>query len=179
MKLIKGYKKGMDAINKVLFWVMSILLIFMSFMMFYDVVARYIFSKQTSFGYDLNLWLTIVLAFLGGGYAIQTKEHIVVDVAYAKFPPRIKAIVNVVSGLGMLFLAYVLIRYGMQQTMLYYDRGSIAMSGFNIHLWIKWAIVPFGGILLALQSILYEIENIYMVITDIDLDAPDAKGDNA
>lgn len=178
MQLIHAYKKIMGAVNRALFWVMGILLIFMSLMLFYDVIARYFFSAQTSFGYDLNLWLTIVLAFLGGGYALQTKEHIVVDAAYAHFPSRMKAAVNIVSGVAILFLSYVLIKYGMMQVMTYYSRGSVAMSGFNIPIWIKWSIVPIGGVFLGLQGILYEIENIYAAVTGREMDVSSEKEGN-
>lgn len=169
MKFLIGYERMSHKLNKYLFWAMSIVLIFMSLMLFTDVVARYIIRKQTSFGYDLNLWLTIVLAFLGGGYAIQTKEHIVVDVLYAKMSEKTKAIVNIASGLMALILAGVLIVIGFQQTMTYFERGSVAMSGFNIHIWIKWAIVPIGGLLLAIQGLLYEMENVFFLVTGKNL----------
>ncbi len=169
MKILLGYEKATRKLNKFLFWAMSAILIFMSLMLFTDVIARYIIRRQTSFGYDLNLWLTIVLAFLGGGYAIQTKEHIVVDVVYAKMKPKLKAIVNVAAGILALILAFVLIFIGIQQVIIYFQRNSIAMSGFNIHIWIKWLIVPIGGILLALQAVLYEIENIYFLLKGREL----------
>jgi len=55
--------------------------------------------------------------------------------------------------------------FGFDQVLSMYESGAVASSGFNIPLWIRWVVVPIGGVLLGLQILVELIKDIYYFIT--------------
>ncbi len=160
MKIVFRLVKG---INQAMFYVVGAAIVTLSLFVFYDVIARYFFSRPTNFGFDLSIWLTGFAAFLSGGYCLLHKEHIRVDIFYAKLSPRAKSLVDIFTGILLLLIVIALVWFGGARVWQLYQMGSVASTGFNIPLWIKWSIVPLGGILLGLQGIINLINDIYHV----------------
>jgi len=58
---------------------------------FYDVIARYLFNAPTFWGYEIS-WMVYSAGFLLGlPYALREGAHIRVDVILNMCPPRLKA----------------------------------------------------------------------------------------
>lgn len=162
---MKKLPQVVKAINQAMFYVVGLAVILLSFFVFYDVIARYFLKSPTSFGFDLSIWLTGLAAFLSGGYCLLHKEHIRVDILYTRLSPRAKSFVDLFTGVFLLLIVFALVWFGGARVWHLYQMGSVASTGFNIPLWIKWSIVPIGGILLGLQGILNLIDDIYHVVT--------------
>jgi len=58
---------------------------------FYDVIARYIFNSPTSWGYEISWMLYAANFLLGFAYALREGAHVRVDVILNEFSPRLKA----------------------------------------------------------------------------------------
>ncbi|MCB1494258.1 MAG: TRAP transporter small permease [Bauldia sp.] len=54
--------------------------------MFYEVVARYIFSKPTLWANEMSLWIAGFIFLLAGLYAMQQRSHIRIYVIYDLMP---------------------------------------------------------------------------------------------
>ena len=54
--------------------------------MFYEVVARYVFSKPTLWANELSLWIAGFVFLLAGLYAMQQRSHIRIYVIYDVMP---------------------------------------------------------------------------------------------
>lgn len=54
--------------------------------MFYEVVARYVFSRPTLWANELSLWLAAFLFLFAGQYAMQQRSHIRIYIIYDMFP---------------------------------------------------------------------------------------------
>lgn len=86
-----------DLINKWVGRVVSYGIPLLMLIASYEVIARYVFNAPTIWAWDLNKQLFAVIVFLGGGYTLMIKGHISVDVFYAKWSDRTKAIIDVIT----------------------------------------------------------------------------------
>lgn len=165
MELVKKIIRVINFINNQMYFVIGGIIVFLSIIVFYDVVARYFFNASTSFGFDTATWLTALAALLGGGHVQLKDEHIRVDILYEKFSDRKKSIVDLITHFFILVMVITLIWFGGSQVLNLYEQGSVASSGLNIPLWIKWTIIPIGGFLLGLQMLVTLFMDLYFLIT--------------
>ena len=98
-------------VDKIIMWFgkgASFLMPIIAFVVFYEVVARYVFNAPTMWAYDVSLFLFGYIAALGGAYAQQKRAHINVDIFYLTVSPKVKNIFNIISySLGIFFLLVV------------------------------------------------------------------------
>jgi len=78
----------------------------------YDVTMRYVFTQPTIWGFEVAEWLLSIMALLGGGYCFLHGGHVKVDILYMRFSPRVKAILDLVTYLGVFVVCIVLLKYG-------------------------------------------------------------------
>lgn len=120
----------------------------------FEVVARYVFDAPTLWSIQLNQRLFAFYFIIGGAYGVLTKAHIRVDVVYNHFPPKVKAVVDLVLYPGLLFVvAFVFIWYG----------GELGLSSLGIQekdyspphfpIYPVKLVIPVAGSLLMLQGI--------------------------
>ncbi|MCH6267563.1 TRAP transporter small permease subunit [Neobacillus citreus] len=164
-KSIRKTIRSINYINEKMYIVIGVIIVFLSFMIFYDVLARYFFHKPTSFGFDTSIWLTVVMAFVGGGYSQLKNEHVRVDIFYEKFSDKGKSIVDLFTHLFIFLTVIPLVWWGGSHVLKLFEQGTVATSGLNISLWIKFLIVPFGGTLLGLQAFVTFYKDIYLIVT--------------
>jgi len=60
-----------------------------------EVTQRYVFNHPTMWGYELPIQLGAAMYALSWGYVLLQKGHVRVDIFYAKFSDRKKALVDV------------------------------------------------------------------------------------
>ncbi len=112
MKFINALLDFFSTLNRKTAAVACLLCLPLIGVMAYEVVARYVFLKPTSWAYDLTWMLYGALVFLGGGYTLLEGSHVRVDVVYSRFPDRIKALVEVICHIILFFpITFILVRY--------------------------------------------------------------------
>jgi len=98
-------------IDKIIMWFgkgASFLMPVIAFVVFYEVISRYLFNAPTIWAYDVSLFLFGYVAALGGAYAQQKKAHINVDIFYLSVSPKVKNIFNIISFcMGIFFLSVI------------------------------------------------------------------------
>lgn len=67
------------------------------FVMFYEVVSRYVFVKPTLWANELSLWLAGFVFLLAGLYAMQQRCHIRIYIIYDIFPRWLQKLSDVTS----------------------------------------------------------------------------------
>ncbi len=148
-----------------MFWVTGFMIVFLSFLVFYDVIARYFFSSPSRWGFDLSTWLTGMAAFLAGGYVLFLNEHVRVDIFYSEFSDRVKSIIDIFTAVFIFLIVIALVWTGGARVLSYYESGAISSTGLSVYLWVKWLMLPVGGLLLGLQALVNLINDIYTAIT--------------
>jgi TRAP-type C4-dicarboxylate transport system permease small subunit len=65
--------------------------------MFYEVIARYVFSKPTLWANELSLWIAAFVFILAGLYAMQQRSHIRIYVIYDLMPRWAKKLSDIIT----------------------------------------------------------------------------------
>jgi len=80
MSTSKKTKTGiLDSIDKFIEWLSIILMSFMLFLTFANVVGRYVFTKSIFFSEEMARFLFVWVVFLGAAIIIKDKGHVAVN----------------------------------------------------------------------------------------------------
>jgi TRAP-type C4-dicarboxylate transport system permease small subunit len=102
-----------------------------------EELARYIF-----------LWLV----WVGAAYATKEKKHIVIDIVCNKFPDKVKKVTSIlITIIWFLFLVFMIYE-SMTMTISVFHGGAKA-TGSGIPMWIPYASVPVGMILMMFRML--------------------------
>ncbi len=120
----------------------------------YNVLARYLFSVGSVGLQELEWHMLALTALIGMSYGVNRGDEVRVDMLYARYGPRTKAIVDIFSAGLMLFvavfLAYKALAYVGQSYQ--FNEGSPDPGGLPYRFVLK-SFIPIGFVLLALQSV--------------------------
>lgn len=123
-----------------------------------DVTGRYLFNSPIVGTIELNRMLMVYAVFFTIAYAQLVKQHIKIDIALDRMPPKTRL---VFEGLGLLFALAVMgfITYGAsiaayQETLL----GEAETGIINFPVWPGRIAVALGSLVLCLQYIMDILE---------------------
>jgi len=107
-----------DAINERVGSISSWLVLVLIIVILYEVIARYVFNKPTTWGFGSFRMISGALVVLGWAYAQRHNSHIRVDILYSRFSLRKKALIDVI-GTGLFFLplfgAFIVVAWSSMQ----------------------------------------------------------------
>lgn len=101
-----------DRFSDLMGWIAGVLNLGMLLNVFYDAIMRYFFSTGSIALQEMEWHLFAMVFLFGIAYALKEDGHVRVDVLYDRFPPRVKAIVNIAGTLLFLLPLSVLIVEG-------------------------------------------------------------------
>ncbi|WP_216830718.1 TRAP transporter small permease subunit [Alkalihalobacterium elongatum] len=168
-KTVIQVMKMITKLNKSMIWVVGVLVFFASIFLFIDVLLRYFFNSATAWAFDLAVTSTGFIGFMLGGYALAIGQHVRVDLFYEKFSLRVRSIIDLISALFLFLMAGALFWLGMDYVIHYYTIGAVTTGGVPMPLWIKWLMVPLGGLLIGLQGLVKLTNDIYIIVTGEEL----------
>ncbi|MDR3073117.1 MAG: TRAP transporter small permease subunit [Deltaproteobacteria bacterium] len=170
MNVLRAYIRLIDAVSewtgRAVCWLIPVMVVILMI----EVVMRYFFMHPTLWAYDMAIFLYGYCGILAGAYALKHKAHIVVDVVFNLFRPRVRAICNAATGLLFFFFLALFIKYT-------WDAGLHAlMSGHRSS--TQWAppnghyrmLLAVGGILLILQGSANWLRDLFMAVTGRELE---------
>lgn len=165
MRIVKGFCRYVNTMNDWAGRAVCLLIVIMTLITTFEVIARYIFNKPTIWAWDINIQLMAVVVALGAGYTLLYKGHVIVDVLVERFPRRVRAIIDLVTS-GFFFLSMVIL----------IDRAILkAADSISIHEMLStvWGpplyplrvIIPIGFIMFALQGVVKFINDLTVVVS--------------
>ncbi len=83
--------------------------VFVVLVMFYEVVARYIFNKPTLWANELSLWIAAFVFLFAGQYAMQQRSHIRIYIIYDLMPRWAQKMSDCVSVFLIWVFAFALV----------------------------------------------------------------------
>lgn len=98
MKTIRAINNINIIIGKAVSW----LTLAMVLLMFFNVIARYIFSLNLIWQQELVIFMHAIIFLAGGGYTLLCNKHVRVDIFYQKLSEKGKAIVNIAGTILLL-----------------------------------------------------------------------------
>ena len=117
-----------------------------------NVLLRYGFSLGSVWAQELEWHLMAPIALIGAAYALRHGEHVRVDVLYAGFSDRNKALVDILSGVSgiVVSLLVILLAWKYVGMSLAQNEGSSNPGGIPAR-WALKAFIPLGFALLLAQ----------------------------
>lgn len=147
----QGIGKVNEGVGRSVAWLTTVLVLLVCF----DVVTRYLFSSTQAWIMELEWHLFALIFLLGAGYAFRHDRHVRVDLFYANFSRRDRALVDLVGGLVFLIpwciiLIIVSSEYAWEA---YLDGETSPDPGGLPARWLIKGAIPLGMILLLLQGV--------------------------
>lgn len=150
-KIVRGIASGIDRIT----WFSEILAEFslagMVLLVFHEVVARYVFDRPTIFSVELSEYLVVLLLFASVGWVLKEDRHVRVQAFISLLPEKGQRLLNILTLLMVLIFCAVLLWKGGQTVIIAYRGDYHSSSLLNFPLWIPYAFVPIGSLILGLQ----------------------------
>lgn len=139
-----------DVVGEWTSWISLVIVVLMAT----NVLLRYLFSEGSVWAQELEWHLLVPLILFGMSYSLRHGEHVRVDILYARFPDRAKAIVDLVSALLCMALSVLVIWLSLHYVQQAYviDEGSPDPGGIP-HRYLIKSLIPIGFALLFVQSI--------------------------
>lgn len=119
-----------------------------------NVILRYTLSLGSVWAQELEWHLLAALILLGMSHALQRGDNVRVDLFYARYSPRLKRVVDVISALLLIAVAVAFI----QLSLGYVEQSRSIMEGSPDpggipYRWAVKALIPLGYGLLVLQQL--------------------------
>ncbi|HMQ48592.1 MAG TPA: TRAP transporter small permease subunit [Saprospiraceae bacterium] len=162
-QFLKTFSKGVNYLNeqvgRAVSWLTGILVLLVCG----DVIVRYVLSDSEAWVMELEWHLFSLIFLLGAGYALKHDRHVRVDLFYAHFSPKDKALVNLLGSLIFLIpWALLIIVVSFDYALISYRIGETSPDpgGLPARYLIKFS-VTLGATLLLLQGIADLIDAAY------------------
>jgi len=144
--------------------VLSVLIIFLTLILTYEVVLRYGFNSPTHWAHEITCSIFAAYSVIGGGYALLLNQHIRSDVIYARFSERGKAICDLIA-FPLLFMLLILIFVqGFKMALSSTLARETTVTMFRSLLYPVKICIPLAALLMLLQTLALAIRNFWLVI---------------
>jgi TRAP-type mannitol/chloroaromatic compound transport system permease small subunit len=74
--------------------IFSFLILIAALQICYELFLRYFLNSPTAWGLELSIYLCATTYIMGGAYAARYDAHIRIDIFYAMWPKRVRALVD-------------------------------------------------------------------------------------
>ena len=170
MKALKIFIRVVDRMNKWIGIGVSVLIPAMTIVLAFEVTARYVFRRPTIWAYDMAIFMFGYCGLLAGAYVLKKRDHINVDIIVSRFSPRGKAICDLITGLLFFFFITLMIIYGWKTAIFAIELGKRTNTEWAPPVGHFKLMIPVGAFLLFLQGLANWIRDLYLIITNKELE---------
>ena len=160
MKISRFLNQINEKIGQATAWITVLLMLLICF----NVAMRYLFNNSEAWRTELEWHLFALIFLLGAGYALKHDKHVRVDLFYAKFSEKQKALVNAIGTLVLLIpwcTIIIMASYKYAHSSWLMNEGS-PDNGLPARYLIKFAITLGMG-LLFLQAIALLMDSLVII----------------
>jgi TRAP-type mannitol/chloroaromatic compound transport system permease small subunit len=152
-KAIRLYVRWVDAASRAVGRLAMYLIYVMIAVLLYSSISRAAFDVPLIWVVEIAQFMLAAYYFLGGGYSLLLDSHVRMDLAYSRWSPRTRAIVDVFTVFFLLGYLVLLLLGGLSSTeyALEYDQRNY--SSWAPRLAPIKLIMCFGIVLMLLQAI--------------------------
>ena len=134
------------------------------FVYYYEVLARYMFNSPTNWVHESMFLLYGMQYMLAGAYAYREDQHVRVDVFYAQFTPRWKAIADIITSVFFFIFVLTMLITGARFAMDAINNSEVSFTEWAVQYWPVKLMIPIGAGLLALQGLSKLIKDIVFLL---------------
>ena len=158
------FARLIDSLNEWVGRILSPIIVVLMVIATFEVVARYVFNHPTSWAWEVNEHLLVLLLSMAGGYTLLLGRHVSVDLLYVRFSARTRAIIDLAAWLFFFLVCGVVILAGGLEAWESTLKQERVLSSFNSPLYpAKWTI-PIGASLLFLQGVVKYTRDLVTVL---------------
>lgn len=155
--VFKSYVRIMDSVNKVIGWVLALMLGIMTVLITWQVFARFVVGDSLTFSEEVSRFLMIWITLLGAAYAMRHGTLIAVELLPDLLKGKAQKAVRLAAHILSLIFYLILIRFGWEiaQSVSFQRAPATSISMF-------WPMsgVFVGGIFLFLNTVAVIIEEL-------------------
>lgn len=140
---LKRYDAVLDAIDRVISWVIIVAMAVLTFVVVLQVFFRYVLNDSLIWGWDVPRLCFIWVVLLSIPLGIRYNAHVGIDLVFNLFPHRTQRFVRIVNALFMLLLAGVAGYWG---AMLAFDTWDQMMPGLQLSVGLFYVALFVGQI---------------------------------
>ena len=165
MKLWSMIEKGIDFIAEVMGRIGWVLILYCMFFGVTDVFLRYVLNSP-SLWISSTLQIAMVLtACVGGVYALNDNAFVKLDLFYANFSARKKAICDIITVIYTGLFLSVLIWKGTSAALMSIKMNQVTPTSIPIPIYPLKVFIPISGVFMALVVIKKLVQDVRTVIT--------------
>ena len=123
------------------------------FVYYYEVIARFLFNSPTNWVHESMFLMFGMQYMVSGAFAYREDQHVRVDVFYAKFSERGKAIADIVTSVFFFIFLGTMLWTGARFAMDSVQVGEHSFTEWGIQYWPVKLAIPIGATLLLLQGV--------------------------
>lgn len=155
MFLLSAIRQAIDGLTE---WVgkgAALLVIPLALAMTYEVSARYFFGRPTFWAYELGFMLMGIHFLLAGPMAMRRNVHVRIDLLYARFPVRVRALIDLTLLVALVGPAvyFIIERYGAFAWRAFETGERSGQSAWNPPIWPFRFLIVAAMCLLLLQIV--------------------------
>lgn len=165
MKIWAVIEKGIDLISEVFGRIGWLLLLYVMLFGVTDVFLRYVLNSP-------SLWIAttlqvamVLMACVGGVYALNDEAFVKLDLFYANFSDRKKAICDIITVVFTFMFLIVLVWKGSQAAMMSVKMNQVTPTSIPIPIYPIKIFIPIAGVVMLLVVLKKLVNDIITVIT--------------
>lgn len=131
----------------------AFLVLALSFVIGYEVVARYLFNRPTIWAHELSAMVFGAYIVLGGAYLLSAGRHVNMDLIYGIFSPRKRALIDIITFWFFAIFCVALVWKGGDTAWHSISIREQARTTWSPPLYPIRLVLPIGAFLLLLQGV--------------------------
>lgn len=141
-------------------WLAAVALVAATLITSHGVFVRYFLRQPTVWQTETTIYLLMLVTFVGAAYGLKHHAHVGVDLLIDRVPRRPQLLVRVITAVMCLAVVLVVMWTSYQDWYEAYLYDHHSSTAFRFPLWIAFAILPLGMLLVALQYVAMIVEGI-------------------
>ena len=133
------------------------------FVYYYEVIARFLFNSPTIWVHESMFLMFGVQYMIAGAFAYREDQHVRVDVVYAKFSTRGKAVADIITSVFFFIFIGTMLWTGARFALDAIQVGEHSFTEWGIQYWPIKLAIPVGAALMLLQGLSKLVKDIMIV----------------
>lgn len=139
-----------EVTNRAAEYVMIVLMIGISLLIFTQVVMRYVFNYSLFWSEELARYILIWITFIGASVGFKRTAHMGIDFVYMRLSRSSRRVVSIVIYLVILLFAFVMSVYGFNLSIFVWWQFSPALF---IRMTFPYISISIGGVLIVIHTL--------------------------
>lgn len=155
MLLLSPIRQAIDGLTELVGKTAALLVLPLALAMVYEVTARYFFGAPTLWAYELGFMLMGIHFLLAGPLTLRRNQHVRIDLLYALFPVRVRALIDLTLLVALVGPAiyFIIQRYGAFAWRAFETGERSGQSAWNPPIWPFRFLIVAAFCLLLLQIV--------------------------